>query len=203
MRLPPPPPVLPVTFPRFTLQPGTRLIRFYRSQHGPWNQQRRYGPLFDLRFDHHAGRPGERADRSVWYASTSLVGAVSETFGNLHFLDRNPNRRICIVRVQSSLVLVELVGVAARTLGLDQRIGTSTEYECCQEWARALYDQYPDMQGIRWRGRQSGSICVVLNDRADMGSLELLADFEITHPDVWPQIERAAYRAHLRIAISH
>jgi RES domain len=190
-----------VPFPKFRLEPGVRLVRFYNPKHGPWDRQRSYGPLPRLRFDHHAGHPGERADRSVWYGATSLLGAVSEAFGNLHYLSKVSERRICVVRLQSPLLLVDLVGVAARAFGLDQRIGTITDYVCCQEWARAFYEQYPDTQGIRWRGRQSGSICLVLNDRVDMSSLELRTDFEITHPDVWPRIARAAYRARLRIAI--
>jgi RES domain len=91
------------------------------------------------------------------------------------------------------------VGVAARVFGLDQRIGTSTDYALCQEWAQAFYDSYPEIRGIRWRGRQAGSICAVLNDRAGRGSLEAITDCAISHPDVWPQISRAARRARLRI----
>jgi RES domain-containing protein len=190
-----------VTFAGFTLDPGVQLVRFFHPKHGPWNQQRSYGPLPKLRFDHHLGKPGERTDRAVWYASTSLIGAVSEAFGNLRFLDKASGRHLCVARTQTRLLLIDLVGIAARTVGLDQRIGTITDYGCCQEWARAFYDQYSELQGIRWRGRQSGSICVLLNDRVDMGSLELLSDSDIAHPDVWPRIERAAYRARLRTAV--
>jgi len=55
------------------------------------------------------------------------------------------------------------------------------------------------IRGIRWRGRQAGSICVVLNDRTDMGELEAIQDYDIAHPEVWPRIFLAARRAHLRI----
>lgn len=181
--------------PLYELGPGTRLVRFYNSKHGPWDQQRSFGPLPDVRFDHHSPPTA----RSVWYAATSIVGAVAEAFGNQGFIDKSSGRRLCVATPRLRLPLVDLVGVAARAFGLDQRIGTSTDYVRCQEWARAFYDSYPEIQGIRWRGRQTGSICVVLNDRIGRGSLEAVADHDISHPDIWPQISRAARRAHLRI----
>ena len=113
---------------------------------------------------------------------------------------RKSGRRICYVRLRISLTLLNLVGVAARALGLDQRIGTDRDYPLCQEWARAFYNHYPQIHGVRWRGRQAGSICVVLNDRVEMDLLELVADDDIAHPDVWPRIARTALRAHLRIS---
>lgn len=127
------------------------------------------------------------------------MGAVAEAFGNRGRLDKTARRRVCVVRVRSPLVLIDLVGVGARSFGLDQRIGTVLEYTVCQEWARALYERYPSARGLRWRGRQAGSICVVLNDRAGMGSLELIANYHISHPRVWNQIGSAARRARLRI----
>lgn len=195
MRLLSPPPVLPVSPPLHELGPGDRLVRFYNPKHGPWDQQRPFGPLPDVRFDHHSSIPG----RSVWYAATSMIGAVAEAFGNQGFIDKESGRRVCIVTPRLPLPLIDLVGVAARAFGLDQRIGTSTEYARCQEWAQAFYDSYPEIRGIRWRCRQTGSICVVLNDRAGRGSLELIKDCAISQSEIWLQVSRAARRARLRI----
>jgi hypothetical protein len=55
------------------------------------------------------------------------------------------------------------------------------------------------VEGIHWRGRQAGSLCVVLTDRADMTKLDLLSDLEISEPVVWPRIVRAARECRLRI----
>lgn len=169
-------------------------MRLYNPRHGPWERHRSYGPLPDLRFDHHLAPVGSRSDRTVWYAATSLLGAVSEAFGNQGTVDKGSERRVCVAQLLSPLTVV-----GARVLGLDQRIGTSLEYERCQEWARVLYEQYPEIQGIRWRGRQAGSICIVLNDRADMSTLQAVVDAEISHPEIWPRIARAARRANLRV----
>ena len=129
-----------------------------------------------------------------------MIGALSEAFGNQGQVDGKAGRRVCCVRPRLSLTLLNLAGVAARAFGLDQRIGTDREYSLCQEWARAFYNQYSQIDGIRWRGRQAGSICVVLNDRIEEHLLELIADHDIAHPDIWPRIARAAVRAHLRIS---
>ncbi|MEE8524501.1 MAG: RES family NAD+ phosphorylase [Thermoanaerobaculia bacterium] len=181
------------------IQARQQLVRFYRPEHGPWDSQRELGPLSTARFDHHRPPLGSDRERSVWYAARSLVGATAEAFGDLGFVDKSTGRRVAVVRVRSSLRLVELAGTAARAFGLDQRIGTSTDYEVCQAWARAFYDRYPDFAGIHWRGRQAGSLCAVLTDHADMTKLDLVADADISEPAVWPRIARAARNCRFRI----
>jgi len=152
-----------------------------------------------MRFDHHPLPAGAASGCSVWYAANSMIGAVSEAFGNQGQIARRSGRRICFVRLRTWLTVLDLVGLGARAFSLDQRIGTDRDYSRCQEWARAFYNHYPQIHGLRWRGRQTGSICIVLNDRVDMDLLELVADYDIAHPDTWTRIARAAVRAHLRI----
>lgn len=199
MTLPAPPAELPADPQLFTLQRDNLLVRFYRPAHGAWSQQRFYGPLSDVRFDHHLPPLGISQQRSIWYAASSLVGAVAEAFGRLGLVDRGEGRRICTARVRSSLVLLDLVGVGPRVFGLDQQIGTSRDYVRCQEWARAFYEAYPEIQGLRWRGREAGSICYALNDRAGVDALALQADYDVAHPAVWPRLVRAARLCRLQI----
>jgi len=158
-----------------------------------------YGPLPSLRFDHHLPPAGLSPDRSVWYASTSLVGAVAESFGNLGFVDHACGRRVVVVQVSRPLSVVDLVGVSARRVGLTQEVSGSTDYAKTQEWARAFYDQYSTLVGIRWRGRQSGSICFVLHDRAPMTHLALVSDHDLGDPRVWPRVAKAARTCSLRV----
>jgi RES domain len=152
-----------------------------------------------MRFDHHEPPLGSRSDRSVWYAATSLLGAVAEAFGNLGFIDRGCGRRVCLVRLRRPIPVLDLVSAAPRAFGLDQSIATSREYATCQAWSRAFYDAYPQICGLRWRGRQTGTICLALNERTEERSLEALSDHDIGDPEVWPRIARAARRCHLRI----
>ncbi len=136
---------------------------------------------------------------SVWYAATSLVGAVAETFGRQGSIDRATDLRVVKARVQGELRLLDLVGVAARAIALTQEIAATTDYARCQEWARAIYRQVPQVHGIRWRGRQSGSLCVVLQDRAGMDRLDG-ETWTITDPEVWPRIARAARECRLTVS---
>jgi hypothetical protein len=199
LSLPAPPAVLPSDPAVHALRAGDRLVRFYDPGRGPWRQPRTFGPLSDLRFDHHLPPPGSDAARSVWYAATSLLGALSESFGRLGLVDRDAGRRVALVRVVGPIPLLDLVGVAARSVGLTQEIAAATEYDRTHAWARAFYEQYPALQGVRWRGRQAGSICVVLNDRTALGALALDADHDLADREVWPRIARAARRCRLRL----
>jgi hypothetical protein len=135
----------------------------------------------------------------VWYASPSLLGAVAESFGKRGFLDPAAGDRIIVARVVAPIALVDLVGIAARRFGLTQEIAATTDYLRTQEWARAFYDAYPEPVGIRWRGRQAGSICVVLNDRLPKRSLALEFDSVVGDARVWPRVARAALRCGVRI----
>ncbi len=197
-RLRPPPPRLPSKPRILTLPPGQVLVRIFNPRRGDWSTRRRYGPLADLRFDHHPP-PCRLHDRhAVWYAGASLLGAVAEAFGRQGAIDRAADLRMVKARVQGGLRVLDLVGVAARAVGLTQEIAATTDYDLCQQWARAIYQQLPDVHGIRWRGRQSGSLCVVLQNRAEMSRLDG-EDWSITDPAVWPRIARAARECRLTI----
>lgn len=191
MSLSGPPDELPRRPKTVALTVGSRLLRVFDPRRGDWQTQRRFGPIADMRFDHHLLPTREHEDRSVWYAATSVRGVVSEAFGRTGLLDREAGHRIAVTTVARPLDLLDLVGVAARRVGLTQEIAATTQYETCQAWARSFYDQYRELHGIRWRGRQAGSLCVVLNDRASMENLEAV-DYELIDPRVWPRIARAA-----------
>lgn len=189
--LPPKPPV--AILPR-----GTHLVRIYAPPRR-WNGRRGWGPHPEGRFDHHRPPAGSSSTRSVWYASRSLLGAVAESFGKRGFLDRSAGDKLAVARVIAPIRLVDLVGVAARPFGLTQEVAATTDYVRTQEWARAIYDAYDGLAGIRWRGRQTGSLCVVLTDRAVMGNLTLETDLAVADPRAWPRIASAALRCSLRI----
>jgi hypothetical protein len=196
----PPPAVLPDKPTLFHLAPGASLIRIYDPLRGPWQQRRSFGPLVaGGRFDHHRPPPGHDPVRAVWYASTRLVGAVAEAFGPLGFLDRSGGKRAAVVEVITAVPLLNLVGVAVRHVGLTHEIASTIDYELTQQWARAFYEQYPDLHGIRWPGRQAGAISVLLNDRAVMDHLRLIEDHDIWSTAVRARIARAARSCRLTV----
>lgn len=192
------PGTLPSKPPAAVLPRGLRLVRVYGPGRG-WNERRDWGPHPEGRFDHHLPPAGSSSARSVWYASRSILGAVAESFGKRGFLDRSAGERVAGVRVVAPLRVADLVGIAARRFGLTQEIAATTDYDRTQEWARAIYDLYDRLAGIRWRGRQTGSICVVLTDRAVMRNLTLQSDLAVGDPRAWPRIARAARRCGVRV----
>lgn len=199
MTLAPPPASLPDDPAVHMLQPRDRLVRFYDPRHGRWDRARDFGPLGDVRFDHHLPPAGSDRTRAVWYAATSLIGALSESFGRIGFIDRDAGRRVALARAATTLPVLDLVGVGARSIGLTQEIAATTDYPLTQAWARAVYERYPRLMGIRWRGRQAGSICVVMTERVPSGALLLVADHAIDDPAVWPRIARAARRCRIKV----
>ena len=116
---------------------------------------------------------------------------MAESFGKLGFVDQSCGRKIVKARTVGSIEILDLVGTGARKLKLTQEIATTTDYGLCQSYARAFYGQYTDVQGIRWRGREIGSINFVFTDRIEMTRLAVELDEEITHPSLWPRIARA------------
>ncbi len=191
LRLPPKPNVL-------TLPPGLVLVRFYHPKRGDGSTHRRYGPLADMRFDHHPPPCRMHAHHSVWYAAASFIGAVAEAFGRQGSIDKAAGLRVVKAKVRGEIRVLDLVGIAARAVGLTQEIAATTDYVRCQEWARAIYHQVPDVHGVRWRGRQSGSLCIVLHDRAEMNRFES-ESWAVVDPAVWPRITRAARECRMEI----
>ncbi len=196
MSIPDPP--SPCPKPRVaTLQPGTLVVRFFDPIRGPWHAGRTWGPKHDCRFDHHPLPVGPSQPESVWYAAVgkdALLGAVAESFGNPpQQIDKNGGRHVCMAKVvKTGLTLLDLRRTGPRRLGLDQRIGTSTDYGQTQKWARAFYLDHAVPVGIIWQGRQAGTENIVLNDRAPMGHLKALLNLDISDPKVWPRIAAAA-----------
>ncbi len=169
------------------------LVRIYNPSHGDWDAQRFYGPSDEGRFDHHpAGPPVIHADRSVWYAGKALRGAVAEAFGKAGQIDTSSNRMLVMARVVAPIRVLDLLGTGPRKLGLTHEISSTTDYGLTQSWARAFYDEYGDLEGVQWSGREINSVNVLLHDRAEMDRLVPEFDDRITHPDAWPRVARAA-----------
>lgn len=155
-----------------------------------------------MRFDHHSLPKRNHATDAVWYAAGSLRGAVAEAFGNHpRIIDKLAGRRLCLVEISRPMELLSLYGNGPRLLheALDHRICATNRYELCQKWARTIYDEFPDLDGIRWKGRQLGAETVVLTDRAEFDSLILVDDYDIAEPEVWPRIAAAALHCNIKV----
>ena len=138
-----------------------------------WQQFRTAGPLAGGRFDHHLGG----ADRGIWYGAVSrtasgrradaLLGAVAETYADSFTIDRAvngrnlvlcaPDRPLRLLRVDSSWLSAAHGNGAISAVPRDR----------AQEWSRAIYDEYADLDGLYFQSsNHPPSRCVALYERA-------------------------------------
>lgn len=177
---------------------GFRVLRFFSPKRGAWAHQRFFGPIADMRFDHHPPPCRLQSLASVWYAATSLRGAVVETFARAGAVDRSGPTKLAVATVVEPIELLDLVGTAARWVGATQEIAATTDFAATQAWARAFHGSFPALGGLRWRGRQAGSLCLLLTERASMAALRAEV-LPLTDPHLWPRIARAARDCRLKV----
>ncbi len=130
---------------------GTTLVRISFAG-GPyptaWNGFRHYGPLRG-RFDPHLP-PAQLHQRGVMYAADSLLTCLAEVF--------QATRRIDVVTAQPMLAtfaltrdvpLLDLVGLWPTRAGASTAIHSGPRPRA-QAWARAVYDAFPLIEGVRY-----------------------------------------------------
>jgi len=75
---------------------------------------------------------------------------------------------------RSPLSLIDLQDYRVLALfDLDERISVGDDYEACQAWALAIYQQYPAVSGISYRARKAGALVTNVFLYADRCATEL------------------------------
>jgi RES domain-containing protein len=176
-----------------SLRSDTLLARIYpRGGRHPdsWHDLRFAGPLPSGRFDHHVA--GER--RGVLYLGTNLITCIAEVFQGSRVLDRIADDRfIAAFRTAEALQLLDLVHDWPTRAGASQSLSSGPRPRA-QAWARAIYDAYPDVQGLMYpSSMHGGQPAFVLWERGE-AALPAVADLDIplSHPGLLPDLVRAA-----------
>jgi hypothetical protein len=129
-----------------TWKPTDLVWRVHRTTGGhvmPWNGMRTFGPI--LRFDHHPLPRAEHLTYGIWYGASSPRGALAEAFQSARVIDRrHGDPYLAGLRFQRPLRLFEV-----------SASGSS--------WETRDHDE---LDGIIFRGRLAGGVCVALLDRA-------------------------------------
>jgi hypothetical protein len=154
-------------------QPEQWMFRVFHVHPGrPPLEARGYGPLA-ARFDPHLpdadGRPHVQPDgRGVIYLGETLGTGLAEAFP-----DQWPEVRICPNHraVQASPAaaapLLDLTGDGAMAIGAVGTLGSGDEArELTQAWARAIYEDLPDLRGVKYRGAHQGGVSIAVWERA-------------------------------------
>jgi len=175
------------------LRPGTLIARIYArggSHPTTWPAFRLDGPLPGARFDHHVA--GGR--RGVLYAAGSLQTCVAEVFQGSRVVDRfAADRCIAAFRLARSVRLLDLTRDWPTRAGASQAIAAGPRPRG-QAWARAIYEAYPNVEGIWYpSSMHGGHPAVVLFERAEP-ALPLIPDLDVplSHPGLLPDLVRTA-----------
>jgi len=92
------------------------------------------------------------------YTCDTETGTFAEVYGEKGY-DIGPSqaqRHLLHLRTKSPLTLIDFRDPATlRALHLDVRICVGDDYPCCQAWALAIYQQYPNVCGIRYQSRKA------------------------------------------------
>ena len=174
-KLPEPPPV--ATLRRIppavaTLPAGTKLWRIYfrgGSYPGAWDQMRDYGPVGSARFDHHLDPPRAR-DRGILYAATgddAIATCVAEVFQDTRLVDTRRNEPwLAAFTLMEDVSLLDLTGKWPTRVRASANINSGPRPRC-RRWSRAIYDAYPDLNGLYYASSMNGNEpAVALYERA-------------------------------------
>ncbi|MDV7243456.1 MULTISPECIES: RES family NAD+ phosphorylase [Rhodococcus] len=134
----------------------------------PWNGFRTHGPL--LRFDHHPRPRGDHPDYGIWYGASSPRGAFAEVFQGTPVIDRTDRvPYLSAFTLDRTLTLLDLGGFAGGTwptrLGCNHSLDSGPHTQS-QAWARSIHRAHPHLDGIAYRGKFAGELCVALFEPA-------------------------------------
>lgn len=189
------------------------IVRIYFS--GPphpqaWDDFRYFGPVSTMRFDHQPPPRRVHPSRAVMYAvpggSAATVDpldvAVLEVFGETGVIERvrraprlvvwTPARALRLLDVSAGTWLARAGGNAALTSG---------PRAVARHWARAIWREYPDLDGITWSSApMPGGKAVVLFERAE-SALPARPDvhIDLAQPALLPALARIADQYHLTL----
>lgn len=140
---------------------GQKLWRIYfRASRHPtdWKTFRYWGPA-DGRFDHHvpdASARGRMQDRGILYAASEIATCIAEVFQDGRFIDRSDSEPWLVAFTpQRRLRLLDLTGPWCTHIGASTAINSGPRARA-RRWARALYEAFPDADGIAYGSSMNG-----------------------------------------------
>ncbi|MBI4492702.1 MAG: RES family NAD+ phosphorylase [Chloroflexi bacterium] len=131
---------------------GTLLFRVYfqgGAYPAPWYGFRSYGPA-DTRFDHHEPPPHVQG-RGILYAATAPRTCLAEVFQTRRSINTYKSAPWLVgFRLARRVRLLDLTGLWSTRAGGSMAINSGPRPRA-REWSRALYEGYPDAEGL-WYG---------------------------------------------------
>lgn len=181
------------------LRAGTELWRIYfRGGRHPttWERMRDFGPSAGARFDHHH-EPPRVQDRKILYAATgqqSTTTCIAEVFQERRSINTRRNEPWLACFVLTEVVpLLDLTGKWPTRAGASMAINSGPRPRA-RRWSSAIYDAYPDIQGLLYASSMNaGERAVALYERAEHAFPALPTFNEpLSHPALLPGLRRLA-----------
>ena len=179
--------------------PGDVVWRVHRTT-GPhvlaWNGLRTFGPV--LRFDHHPLPPADRTIYGIWYGASNPRGALAEAFQSSRTVDRRHCEPfLTSVKFVRGLRLLDVSGIGtgvwATRVGGNHALD-SAAHRRTQHWAKTIHRTHDNLDGIIYRGRYAGTVCMALFERAS-DAFPALPEFSapLSHPALADRVYTAAH----------
>jgi hypothetical protein len=177
------PPIRPLPTRRandtITISTDERLWRVYRQggdHPTSWDDFRHYGPLATGRFDPHLAPP-RRQRRGVIYAAvrrprhrgeSALDACLAEAFQDTRTIDKRDREPWVVAFAPTApLTLLDLSSAWTTRAGGHQSLSSGSR-QVSRQWSRAIYEGYPEVDGIHYRTANYGpGHSVALFDRAN------------------------------------
>ncbi|GAB89784.1 RES family NAD+ phosphorylase [Gordonia rhizosphera] len=140
-----------------------------------WNTPRTFGPLADMRYDPHPGPRPAASSVGVHYNATDIKTALAEVYQQDRVIDlRGNGPQLTAWRPTRPLRLLDLTDTWAIRNGASFVLNAAPK-RVCRRWSRAIYEQFPDLDGIHVHSTMTGAPNIVVTDRS--------ADAFPVHPD--------------------
>ncbi|MGH2355141.1 MAG: RES family NAD+ phosphorylase, partial [Chloroflexota bacterium] len=111
-----------------------------------WDTFRAYGPT-DARFDHHQPPPGVQ-ERRILYAAEHVRACLAEVFQRRRHIDTAFGEPWLVgFALAAPLRLLNLTGAWPTRAGASMAINSGPRPRA-RRWSRAIYETYPDAQGL-------------------------------------------------------
>ena len=176
---------------------GTLLWRLYfrAGLHpGAWNGFRHWGPVVNMRFDHHEGPAREQA-RGTLYAALRVSTCLAEVFQETRTIERSRNRPWLVgFELGRAVSLLDLTGRWPTRAGASMAI-SSGRRDRARAWSVRIYEDYPKVEGLHYPSSMDGNQpAVALYERAQ----DALAPRPVFHRGLAdPALDGAVARAAL------
>ena len=150
------------------IPPGTLLFRAYfqgGAHPAPWYAFRFYGPA-ETRFDHHELPPHMQA-RGILYAALEPRTCLAEAFQARRTINTYKSAPwLAGFRLTRQVRLLALTGLWPTLAGASLAIRSGPRPRA-REWSRAIYEAYPDAEGLWYGSSMCGNApAVALYERA-------------------------------------